>query len=433
MKDRLITLLGAVIAFYILFRLLFPQVNFEQQNISFPTSENRGQYGMAGLYQWLQTQHVPVYSLRERYDTLLQKPGGAEQGNLLVVSLPLRMDAQVKELKQLQQWVRNGNTILLLVSMSDWPPWASRFMGESVSELLNNFDLSMTTAEDEEQPPANEPEQAAPSEDTTDKLDRLLHPKKTTRDLIPVMPHPLTAGVHNVQATWLSSEGLHWHLEGDERTLSTLVLLRDKADRDPALWLSFFGKGRVLVTRHSDLFGNVSLALADNARLFSNIVHQFVGTRGKVIFDDMHQGLSVIYDPEAFFRDPRLHHTLLFLLALWIVYVMGHSNRFGQVREKKPMLQLRQHVQAIGNLFARRLHPSAAAVRYAQHFFNEVRSFYGMPLNGQPVWEQLQHNTAIAQAELQRAQSLYQRALNQQRINLVTFVNTLKTMRRELQ
>ena len=48
MKDRLITLLGAIIAFYILFRLLVPQVNFEQKNISFPTSEDRGKYGLAG-------------------------------------------------------------------------------------------------------------------------------------------------------------------------------------------------------------------------------------------------------------------------------------------------------------------------------------------------------------------------------------------------
>lgn len=432
MKDRLITLLGAVIAFYILFRLLFPQVSFDQKNISFPTSEDRGKYGLAGLYHWLDTQHVPVYSLRKRYDTLFRNPQLSERNNLLIISLPLRMDAQVKELRQLQTWIKNGNTALLLVSMSDWPQWANRLMGGSVSQLLNNFDLRMSHAPDNDKhedagTPVNKAEDAAA------RFDKLLHPTKQTRDLIPASQHPLTMGIHAVQATWLSSEGIKWHLEGQDQAHSSLILLRDQADASPALWLSFYGDGKLLITRHSDLFGNVSLGLADNARLFSNIVQQLLGKHGKVIFDDMHQGLSVIYDPDAFFHDPRLHHTLLFLLALWIVYVMGHSNRFGQVRTKKPMLQLREHVQAIGNLFARRLHPSAVALRYAQHFFNEVRSHYGLPLNGQPVWEQLRHNAAIEPSELMRAQHLYQRALSRKRVNLVTFVNTFKTMRRELQ
>jgi hypothetical protein len=425
MKDRLITLLGAIIAFFILFRLLFPQANFAQKNISFPTSEDRGQYGLAGLYHWLDSQHIPLYSLRERYDTLLKKPHLSKQGNLLIISLPLRMAARAKELQQLQTWIKNGNSALLLVSMSDWPQWASRTMGNSVSQLLHTFDLHMSSA--------NGTNNSEKSEDTAERIDKLLHPSKLSRELIPTLAHPLTTGVHQVQATWLSSEGLHWHLAGNQHSHSSLILLRDQTDHNPAMWLSFYGQGRVLISRHSDLFGNVSLGYADNARLFSNLVQQELGKHAKVIFDDMHQGLSVIYDPEAFFHDPRLHHTLLFLLALWIVYVMGHSNRFGRVRQKPPMLQLRQHVQAIGNLFARRLHPSAAALRYAQHFFNEVRSTYGLPLNGQPVWEQLRHNAAIAPTVLQRAQSLYQRALNRKRVNLITFVNTLKTMRRELQ
>ena len=430
MKDRLITLLGAVIALYILFRLLVPQVNFEQQNISFPTSEDRGKYGLAGLYHWLDKQHVPVYSLRERYGTLQHHPQLAERGNLLIISLPLRMDAQFTELQQLQAWIKSGNNALLLVSMSDWPQWASRRMGESVSHVLNNFDLEMIMAGSDDE--ADQPKAETKNKDTAAKLDKLLHPTTQTRELIPGLPHPITAGIHDVQANWLSSEGLHWHLEGKEELRSSLILLRDQADGDPALWLNIYGAGKLLITRHSDLFGNVSLGLQDNAKLFSNITQQLLGKHGKVIFDDMHQGLSVIYDPEAFFHDPRLHHTLLFLLALWLVYVMGHSNRFGQIQTKKPTLQLREHVQAIGNLFARRLHSSAVAARYAQHFFNEVRSYYSMPLNGQPVWEQLQQNAAIELPVLQRAQHLYQRALNHKRVNLVTFVNTLKTIRREL-
>lgn len=433
MKDRLITLLGAVIAFYILLRLFFPQVNIGHKNISFPTSEDRGKYGLAGLYQWLDSQHTPLYSLRERYDTLVKNPNLARQGNLLIISLPLRMDARVKELGQLQTWIKKGNNVLLLISMSDWPQWAERRMSNSVTQLLYNFDLRMSELANDTKPKPDKKDTVAQAEDAASRLDKLLHPKEQTRELIPALPHPLLTGVQHVQATWLSSEGLRWHLQGDKHAHSSLVLLRDQADQNPAMWLSFYGRGKVLITRHSDLFGNVSLGKADNARLFSNLVQQLRGKHGKLIFDDMHQGLSTIYDPEAFFHDPRLYHTLLFLLALWIIYVLGHSNRFGQVRQQRATLQLRQHVQAIGNLFARRLHPSAVALRYAQHFFNDVRSSYGLPLNGEPVWEHLRHNAAIATPVLQRARFLYQRAQDHKHVNLVTFVNTLKTMRRELQ
>ena len=251
MKDRLITLLGAIIAFYILFRLLFPQVDFAHKNISFPTSEDHGEYGLAGLYHWLDTQHIPLYSLRERYDTLQKKSNVAKQGNLLIISLPLRMDARVKELKQLQTWIKNGNSALLLASMSDWPQWASRMMGSSVSQLLHNFDLRMSAAGNDNKIETNEA--------AAERIDKLLHPSKLTRELTPTLAHPLTTGVHQVQATWLSSEGLRWHLEGNRQSHSSLVLLRDQANHNPAMWLSFYGKGNVLITRHSDLFGNVSL------------------------------------------------------------------------------------------------------------------------------------------------------------------------------
>ncbi|MBI1424487.1 MAG: hypothetical protein GC149_13665 [Gammaproteobacteria bacterium] len=433
MKDRLITLLGAVIAFYILLRLLFPQINFAQKDISYPTSEDRGKFGLAGSAHWLSSQHVPIYSLRQRYDTLAKTPELSPRGNLLIISLPLRLDAQHKELQQLQQWIRQGNSALLLIAMSDWPPWADRMMSDSVTRVLNNFDLDMTLAAEPDSETKDKSDKHNPGVTTAKQLDKLTQQKSVARILIPADAHPLTAGVHKIETTWLDSEGLRWHLEGNEQLRSSLVLLRDQADKNPALWLNFYGHGRLLISRHSDMFGNVSLALADNAVLFADMVQQLLGKNGKVIFDDMHQGLSAIYDPDAFFHDPRLHHTLLFLLALWIVYVMGYTNRFGQVRQRKPVLQLRQHVQAVGNLFARRLHPSAVALRHAHHFFNEVRSCYGLPQNGQPVWEQLQRNAAIAPSLLQQAQSLYQRAQQQQRINLITFVNTLKTMRRELQ
>ncbi|MEJ2390038.1 MAG: hypothetical protein P8019_01385 [Gammaproteobacteria bacterium] len=434
MKDRLITLLGAGIAFYILLRLLFPGANLgiPQRPVSYPTSADHGKYGLAGLYRWLKTQHVPVYSLRQRYSALGKDSELTATGNLLIISLPLRMNAQALEFKQLQDWIQRGNNALLLVSMSDWPEWANRRMDRSISHMLNGFDLGVTSTDKLSSAPHEQKNTVNQLATEASRLDKLLHPEQSPRRLIPASQDPFTRGIHDVKASWLNSEGLNWHLTCYKQPVSSQVLLRDQANLSPALWLSIYGKGRLIVSRHSALFDNATLGQADNARLMSNLVYQLLGRHGTVIFDDMHQGLSAIYNPHAFFRDPRLHHTLLFLLVLWLIYVMGHSNRFGQVRQKIPQLQLREHVEAVGNLFARRLHSSAIALRHARHFFNEVRLAYGLPLNGQPVWEQLQQNTAIEPAVLRQAQEHYQRAVRHKRVNLNSFVNALKTMRREL-
>lgn len=427
MKDRLLTLLGALIAFYLLVQLLFPQVSFEQDKISLPTTEDRGRFGLAGLYQWLDTSAVPVYSLRERYDSLVNNPQLSERGNLLIISLPLRLDAQIDELEQLQLWISHGNHLLLLSAMSDWPQWASRGMGDTMTSMLERFDLRL------HEPPVADSEETADSKaENESTLEQFQEPEEHVRTLTPALRHPLTRNIGSIAASWLDSEGIHWQLRGNDQLRSTLVVLRDQADQGAALWLSFYGEGTVLVSRHSDLFGNVSLGQADNARLVENLITTLLGRKGRVIFDDMHHGLSAIYDPDAFFRDPRLHHTLLFLLALWIVYVMGHTNRFAQVREKIQRLQLREHVSAIGNLFARRLHSSAVALRHAQHFFNDVRASSGLPQNGQPIWELLADNAAIDPRILRDAQGLYQRATQHKKVNLVKFFNSLRVMRREL-
>lgn len=434
MRDRLITLLGAGIALYILVRLLFPGAGLGEQHkpISYPTTVDHHQYGLAGAYRWLESQHVPVYSLRQRYSTLGNNQSLAHSGNLLVISLPLRMNAHAQEIHALKTWVKNGNNVLLLISMSNWPQWASRRMSQSITKMLGDFGLGITLTRATVLNKNKHDDAVSRVEDAASRIDKLLHPKAKTRQLVPADATPYTRDVHHVQASWQLSEGLNWHLTCHHHSTSNLVLLRDQASHSPALWLGFYGKGRLIISRHSGIFDNASLGLADNARLLSNLVYQLRGTHGHVVFDDMHQGLTTIYDPHAFFRDPRLHHTLLFLFVLWLIYVLGHTNRFGRVRQSLPQLQLREHVEAIGNLFARRLHPSAVALRYARHFFNEVRAAYGLPLNGAPVWSQLKQNTAIDPDILHQAQSMYHKATQHQRVNLVHFFNALKTMRREL-
>lgn len=431
MKDRLFTLLGALVALYLVYLLLFPKISLVQERISLPTTEDRGRFGLAGLYQWLDTSGVAVLSLRERYNTLINNPQLPERGNLLIISLPLRLDAQANELEELQLWVNQGNNLLLLTAMSDWPQWAQRSMSETLTDMLARFSLVIDETPRITTAAANRSDEDTDESGSTNS-DRLTGPSEQSRTLIPAVEHPLTRNVQSIDVHWLDSEGIDWQLRGREQLRSTLILLHDQADQGAALWLGFYGQGKILVSRHSDMFGNDTLGKADNARLLDNIIGTLLGPGGQVIFDDMHHGLTAVYDPDKFFRDPRLHHTLLFLFALWVIYVMGHTNRLVQVRERLPYLQLRDHVTAIGNLFAQRLHSSAVALRHAQHFFNDVRSSSGLPQNGQPIWELLADNAAIDPRILRTAQGLYQRATQHKKVNLIKFFNSLRVMRREL-
>ena len=435
MKDRLFTLLGAALAFYLLFRLLFPNADFTDETISLPTTEDRGKYGLAGLYKWLNHSGVPVYSLRERYQSLVSNPELSDTGNLLICSLPQRLDMRADETMQLTSWLREGNHILLLVAMSDWPQWAHREKADTVTSMLTSIGLEMSVDEEDKTGSDTDEEEDNKNENDQKKnrISELLNPKEHERNLNATFSHPLTKNITSLQAIWLDSEGLNWQLRGEKNALrSLLILFQDSENKQPAIWLGSIGEGTVIITRHADLFGNTSLNKADNAKFTENLVNHLLGSGGKVIFDDMHQGLSSIYDPDAFFRDPRLHHTLFFMLALWIIYIMGHTNRFIPYKEKISRLSLRGHIKGIGNLFARRLHTSAVAIRHAQHFFNEVRSYYGMPQNSQPVWELLESNAAIDEHELNSIKNIISRAQQHKNINLIKLTNLLNSIRRKL-
>ncbi len=433
MKDRLITLLGAAIAFYLLFRLLFPNISFTDDKISFPTTQDRGKYGIAGLKQWLDTSNVPTFSLRERYQSLISNPQLAETGNLLITSLPQRLASRNNEREQLTNWLRNGNHAVVLIAMSDWPEWADRRRSTTVDSMLSSLDLKMKSNNAQEKPENDSDGKNTDKQDIKHQIDSLIKPQEHARKLTATTNHPISKGIHSLHATWLDSEGINWQLKGRSDPRSMSILFRDNEDLQPAIWMGFMGSGTVIISRHADMFSNVSLGKADNARFVENIISQLLSPTGKIIFDDMHQGLSAIYDPDAFFRDPRLHHTLFFMLALWIIYVMGHTNRFLLTREKLALLNLRDHIKGIGNLFARRLHTSAVALRQAQHFFNEVRSYYGMPQNGQPVWELLEENAAIDSHKLRSVIHTYKKALQHKNVNLVRFINKLNLIRRKLQ
>ena len=433
MKDRAITLLSAAAALYLVYVLLFPHPAPFQKQLSLPTTEDRGKYGLMALKTWLDNSGIETLALRDRYHALYDSPDLPAQGNLLISSLPHRLEMRQWESEQLETWLSQGNSILLLTAMSDWPEWAQRHRSNSVNQMLSLLGVRMyqqSMADSDEEQDDNEEPQSKPG--LKEIIETRLSPKETTRQLISAGQHAVTDSINQVDVTWLESEGLLWHLEAQRGKRSALVVLHDKESLTPALWQIRVGQGMAWITRHADMFANKSLGDADNARLLSNIIDYSVSQNGIVIFDDTHQGLTAMYDPEAFFDDSRLHHTLWFIFALWLIYLLGHTNRMQAVYKKLTPQHLVDHVKAFGGLFARRLHSSAVAQRMFLYFFNDIRAVYGLPRNGKPIWDVLRDNPNINTQTLDGIKHIYQRAENNYRVNLTKLSRHINAIRKQM-
>jgi len=165
--------------------------------------------------------------------------------------------------------------------------------------------------------------------------------------------------------------------------------------------------------------------------LLGNIVHWSLGEKGHIIIDDAHQGLVAFYDPDKFFADARLHRALLWLLALWLVFVLGPRRLRGASDRWNP-LDVTSFVRATGGFMARVLRPAAAAQQLFANFFNEIRSRLGMPTDGAPLWDWLAARSVIPAADLNRMQDLHRRVVARRRIDLAELHNLIARVRAQL-
>jgi len=166
--------------------------------------------------------------------------------------------------------------------------------------------------------------------------------------------------------------------------------------------------------------------------LIANIVSASLGKNGKVIFDDMYQGQTELYDEKAFYADSRLHNTLWFIFAFWVLYVVGHSNRIAPVQEDRKPARVADFIEAMANLFARRLTPVAAARLLYSHFFDWVRLRYGLPTNGKPVWQLLETTERLDQQDIVELKKNYNDIENNRKVSLTRLVNRMQKIRSAL-
>jgi hypothetical protein len=199
-----------------------------------------------------------------------------------------------------------------------------------------------------------------------------------------------------------------------------------------ALWEFRAGAGGGWISSHPDLFGNVTLGLADNARLFANLAASALGEDGHIIFDDMHFGVSDLYDPDNFFRDPRLHNTLLFLGLFWLLYLFGYSNRLAPPAQRDVPPRASEFVEAMAGFFARRLNTSAVGRGILEHFYSDMRGRYRVSDPHTPVWELLRNTSTVRKGDIQILEQLAHHIGNHSKINLIRLTRIIDRIKRTL-
>ena len=421
-KERWVTLvcaLGALALFLAMF-LRGNDVGSRRGSVPSPTSEERRGNGYHGAMMWLDEEGVRTVSVRERFEQWLGKHSGtAATGNLLIVTLPVETAFRTEELRPLENWVRAGNTLLVMAALDDQPDWAFA-VGRPVAG-----DLSVLTGLEVEA--ARNP--AAERRNASDVGERIAatarafaEPRAVT--LVPNGAHAYFAGVRAVEG--LSDYPAQMWTAKVPYDGFVLSLAHERGSGQDVLWTRTAGEGRVIVSGLGSLFTNRALGLADNARLLADIVGVTVAPKGAVLFDDVHQGLSAAYDPAKLYSDSRLYATVGILAAVWLCWVLGSTQlRLPGSRVSAP--REAELIQVTGSFLARVLTSDVGAMGLFEQFFRRV----GRRDKGAPPWEVLEAHPGIATAEVRQLQRWYADAKAARAVPLMSLHNLMVKIDRQ--
>ena len=412
MQHRVMSLALALGAF-VLFYLLFIGSPAGLQGVeSRPTTDATDANGYAGARAWLAQQGIAVRSLRERYTNLVDQDI-APTGNVLVVTLPGAAPFRAEEFAPLDQWVRSGNTLVLLAALLDTPFWSEGRKSAALAEIesLSSLEFEALDA----------PEESRPEEAVTIVL-------QTSGS------HPLTVDVQALTAL-STTRARPWLLRTPYDSFA-LSLVTDQQTGEGALFLRESGRGRIVVATAASLFSNAAIARTDNARLLGNLVAYSLGEQGVVLFDDLRQGVSASYDPAQFWRDSRLHWTFVVLVLVWLAWVTGGTN-LRVPRSSDSVPNTTALVVAAGGMLSRRVRPAVAARRLFEQFFGRVVAQAGgsLPVAGtlsESVWLWLQRRGQLADDDIVQLQHWHDAAWSERRIPLRRLHNLLLRIDRQL-
>jgi hypothetical protein len=432
MNDRLVTLLGAAAALLIVIALLFPHGEMTLANVSKPTTIDRGEQGLQGLKDWLDANRMRTLSLRRRYTALQVDPRLPVSGNLIVISAPQMTQPSRRELDALAEWIMQGNFVVLLEARNDRPAW-SLFSRSDAGAVARALGVTLAAVRKSVAGAGTRREMSTP--DLRPAAAALRGDERQAVSLKPAFAYPLLQHVDSV-STFRSI--IHDDPDVSLRGAAggarqALPLLKRDAQAGFALWEFRSGAGGGWVSSHPDLFGNVTLGLADNARLFANLAGSVLAHDGYIIFDDLHFGVSDLYDPDNFFSDPRLHHTLLWFGVLWLAYVFGYSNRVAPPVRKHVAPRARDFVEAMAGFFARRLNAAAVARAILEHFHADVRGFYRVTDSRAPIGSLLRNDARVRDGDIRELETLARSVDAKRGLDLIRLTRTIDRIKRTLQ
>jgi hypothetical protein len=422
MKERLTTFALALGALALFYALLFPKPAPDREEPDLPLSTEIRAHGYQALWRWLKAENVPVKALHQPYSELSQS---SDRGDVLIATMPSRVPQRRAELTDLDAWVARGNTLLVMAALDDTPPWCLGADPGFVKSLGRMTRLDFDA----------KPERAAKADAAGAKADprgkaalRVLKRLEPERSVFRARGSgPLFEGVRSVVA--LSEfPASHWNGSAADRSAVLEIAERpaaaaaDAAGEEPVAWLKRYGDGQVLVIGFASIFDNALIGEHDNARLFANIIAWSRDPKGSVIFDDDHQGAVEYYDAKAFFHDPRLHRTLLWVIVLWLLFVLGWQRLRPAALEWNP-IDITHSIGITGEFFAGVLSPAAAGARLFENFFNTVRRNLGLPEDARPVWEWLAADARTGAADLAALEQLYARTQAGRRVDLMKLQN----------
>lgn len=415
MNDRLVTALGALAALVVLALLLFQ--GGRAPHVSRPVSVETGPNGYAALAQWLAGEGVPVRSMRTRLDAL--GDGGLDvpkTGNVLITSMPHSDRLRRDEAVELWRWIGAGNTLLIMAALDDTPDWS---MNVATSAFLD--DLGRLTGL-----PFSLPEDV----DERVSLGDPMH--ASTVSLEPVAAHPLMTGVDSLRGESDSMASV-WEAKrraGDER--AALQLARESVSGEPAMWEVRYGAGHIIVSGLGTPLTNRMIGEGGNREFVANLLAYHLVPGGAVVFDDMHQGLSTLYDPDAFFSDPRLGVTVMFVLGFWALYVLGSGNRLAPLRAHRDGPRQSDFVGGVGGFLARKLSRAEAGRLMVDSWFEELRQRGALPAGASAAWQALAGMPAVEAAALARLRVCHDALSRGEDVDLREVHNTIEELRRML-
>ena len=422
MNDRLFTLVGGMLALLLVFWLFGGGEQHSAPPVSRPTTQDTGPAGLLGLYRWLESSAVPVHRLHQRYTALDEVAPGT--GNLLVVLEPMVWPVRPTESPALHRWVERGNHVLLL-SNPEALAWGQSDATDALGLQRSFLPLKTEAGKGQQLAPRLASRREACSEEALTR-GTIAGPQRRLR--VPgTVKHPVMRGVDEVLVK-TAPPGEHYYMAlgyGDRVLRHWYALLCDPQLRLPVFTAFRVGHGRVWGLDYSETFSNDNLDRGHNARLFANLAGFALGPGGRVVFDDMHQGDSELYDPVAFFSDSRTHGTLAFLGGMWLLWLLGYNSRFAPPQAAPPRVTSRAFVRAVGRFQARYLRPVEAARGLLRQFFNDTRQRYRLPTTGEPAWDALERARGRADPDLRQLRAWHARVQQGQPVDLAQLRNLI--------